>query len=199
MAEETTGAIILAGGKSQRMGQDKALLTVEGMTLLERCVANLLALVTDVVVVADTPNKYALPCGRVIADTFPDCGPVGGIITGLTALGPGTHFVLACDMPVVKPVVLQLLQKAATLEWDAVVPEVNGRLEPLCAVYRHSAAPGLLRYLETGERSARGAVATLRMKRIGEGVLRRIDPNLISFTNANTPEEWQQAQRLLKS
>jgi molybdenum cofactor guanylyltransferase len=192
----TTGAIILAGGKSERMGQDKALLTFEGMTLLEHCVANVLSLVEEVVVVADTPGKYTLSCGRVIADSFPDCGPVGGIVTGLTVLGRGAHIVLACDMPMVQPSVLQLLLKSMNVEWDAFVPEVGGQLEPLCAIYRHSAAPKLLRYLETGERSARKAMKSLDVKRIGEGVLRRADPSLVSFTNVNTPEEWEHARRL---
>lgn len=194
MAEGETSAIILAGGQSQRMGQDKALLPMNGMTLLEHVVASLLMVAADIVVVADVPEKYALPCGRVLADTFPGSGPVGGILTGLTALGEGRHIVVACDMPALNVNVLQLLLKAHTPEWDAVVPEINGQPEPLCAVYAHTAAHRLLRFLESGGRAAREALSQLRVKRIGEGVLRRIDPELACFTNVNTPEDLARFQ-----
>jgi molybdopterin-guanine dinucleotide biosynthesis protein A len=136
-----------------------------------------------------TPGRYALPGVRVLGDLFPDTGPVGGILTGLTALGPGRHLVVACDMPALNPAVLRLLREAATPDWDAVVPEIGGRLEPLCAAYRDSAAPPLRRFLETGQRAARRALETLRVRRIGEEALRRIDPDLACFTNLNTPEE----------
>lgn len=189
MGNEGFGAIVLAGGKSTRMGQDKALLPLNGMTLLETVVVTLLLVTDNILVVADHADKYSLPCARVIGDTFPECGPVGGIITGLMAMGAGSHIVVACDMPALNTNVLQLLQKAATPEWDAVVPEINGRAEPLHAVYRHNSAPKLLRFLETGGFSVRDALETMKVKRIGEGVLKRIDPYLLSLTNVNTPEE----------
>jgi molybdopterin-guanine dinucleotide biosynthesis protein A len=192
-AVSATGAIIVAGGKSRRMGQDKALLKCGGMTLLERCIASLQPHVRQIVVVADVPDKYALPSGCVLGDAFPDCGPVGGIVTGLGALGTGSHLVLACDMPLVQPGVIRLLRDAATEEWDAAVPEIDGEWEPLCAVYRHAAAPKLRRFLESGGRSARKAIDELTVRRIGEDELRRADPHLISFTNINTPEEWTNA------
>lgn len=192
---ETSGAIILAGGKSSRMGEDKALLPYNGMTLLEHVVSTVRTLAGDIVVVADAPEKYTLPCGRLVTDTFPDSGPVGGILTGLTTLGPGSHIVVACDMPALNVGVLQLLLKAATPEWDAIVPEINGQPEPLCAVYRHTAAPRLMSFLESGKRSAREALGALRVKRVGEGVLRRLDPTLSCFTNINTPEDFETLKR----
>ncbi|HZP83875.1 MAG TPA: molybdenum cofactor guanylyltransferase [Chthonomonadaceae bacterium] len=195
MAAGETSAIILAGGQSRRMGQDKALLPMNGMTLLEHVVASLLRVATEVVVVADVQDKYVLPCGRVLADTFPGSGPVGGILTGLTALREGRHIVVACDMPLLNVAVLQLLLKAHTPEWDAVVPEINGQPEPLCAVYAHTAAPRLMRFLENGGRAAREALSHLRVKRVGEGVLRRIDPELACFTNVNTPEDLARLHR----
>lgn len=172
------------------MGQDKALLPYEGMTLLEHVVSRMMTVVSNVIVVADTADKYPLPCARVIADIYPECGPLGGILTGLTKLGQGAHLVVACDMPHLKAEVLQLLFKAATSEWDAVVPELASGLEPLCGVYRHTAIPHLMHCLESGENSVRNALSHLRTKRIGEGVLRRIDPDLDCFTNLNTLEEY---------
>ncbi|HZO88212.1 MAG TPA: molybdenum cofactor guanylyltransferase [Chthonomonadaceae bacterium] len=195
MAMDAQGAIILAGGKSSRMGQDKALLPYNGTTLLEHVAASLQPVVKEVVVVTDVPDKYRLSCGRVLGDTYPGVGPVGGIVTGLTALGEGNHIVVACDMPGLEAGVLRLLLRACTPDWDAVVPEVGGQMEPLCAVYRHAAAPRLLRFLESGGRSAREALDSLRVKRVGEGVLRRIDPDLLCFANVNTPQELAEFRR----
>ncbi len=189
---EESGAIILAGGQSSRMGQDKALMRYGGMTLLEHILATVLTLVTEVVVVVDKPEKYVLPCGKIVVDTFPDSGPVGGIVTGLMTLGSGSHIVVGCDMPGLNPNILQLLLKAATPDWDAIVPEVNQLPEPLCAIYRHTAAPKLLNFLETGQHSAREALTVLKAKRVGEGVLRRLDPHLLSFRNVNTPEDMEE-------
>lgn len=189
------GAILLAGGKSVRMGEDKALLSFEGMTLLEHGATRLLPGGEEVVVVTDMPDRYSLPGVKMIADAMPHSGPVGGIVTGLGALGEGWHFVLACDMPFVRREVLDLLGDAATPEWDAVVPEIGGEAEPLCALYRHTALPKLRHYLEAGRRSARGALEALNVCFIGEEALRRADPDLISFTNINTPEDWEDALR----
>ena len=174
------------------MGRDKALLHYGGITIIDHIVTILLSLVKQVVVVVDRPGKYVLPGCRIVVDTFPDSGPVGGILTGLTTLGAGSHLVVGCDMPGLNSNILQLLLKASTPDWDAIVPEINQLPEPLCAVYRHTAAPKLLSYLETGEYSARNALAQLKTKRVGEDVLRRIDPQLISFSNVNTPEDLEE-------
>ncbi len=173
------------------MGQDKALLPYEGMTFLEHTVSMLLALASEIIVVADTPDRYSLPCGRVVGDIFPGSGPVGGVLTGLTQAGDGWHYVVACDMPNIQRPVLELLRKAATSEYDVVVPELNDHMEPLCAVYRHTASPKLLKFLERGGRSAQDALKTLSVKKVGEGVLRRIDPEHRSFVNINTPEDLE--------
>jgi len=184
-----SGAIVLAGGKSVRMGQDKALLLWNGRTLLEHCVANLREVTSEIVIVADRADRYALSGCRMAADLYPDAGPVGGIVTGLMTLGAGRHMVVACDMPFIRMELLRLMLDAATEEWDAVVPEVDGRSEPLCAVYCDTAVPPLQRFLEEGQRAAHRALLSLRTRRIGEEDLRCADPDLRSFTNLNTPDD----------
>jgi molybdopterin-guanine dinucleotide biosynthesis protein A len=174
------------------MGQDKALLPYRGMTLLEYVIATVLEIEQDIVVVTDHRDRYRLSFGQVIEDSYPGSGPVGGIVTGLMTLGQGTHLVTACDMPGLKSAVLHQLVKAASPDMDAVIPEIDGHLEPLCAVYRHSAMPKLMRFLEKGGMSAQEAVQTLLFKRVGEGVLRRIDPELLCFANINTPDDLRQ-------
>lgn len=185
------GGILLAGGKSARMGQDKALLLYHGKPLLEHVAETVRPLVSEVIVVAETEDRYRLPHGRTVADLFPGAGPVGGILTGLEALGEGSHLVVACDMPALNVAVLRFLLEAATPEWDAVVPERERRAEPLCAVYRHTAAPKLRQFLASGRRAAQEALTLLQTRRIGEETLRRLDPDGLCFTNINTPEELE--------
>src|SRR5579871_2149080 len=187
----TSGGIILAGGKSARMGQDKALLEVDGRSLIAQVVATVRPLVSEIVVVADVPEKYDNALGRIVADLLPGVGPVGGILTGLTALGEGSHLVVSCDMPALNVRVLQFLLEAATPEWDAVVPETAGRPEPLCAVYQHTAAPKLRAFLDTGRRAAYQALECLQTRRVDEETLRRLDPEGLGFTNLNTPEDLE--------
>lgn len=189
------GAIVLAGGRSERMGQDKALLRRNGVTLLETVVSTLRPLVREVVIVADRADKYALPECRTVGDAYPQSGPLGGILTGLDALGPGNHLVVACDMPALQPAVLRLLLDSATPEWDVVVPEIDGRMEPLCAVYADTAVPALKSFLEGGGRALHRALAEVRTLRISEAELRRHDPDLLTFTNLNTPGDLERLQR----
>ena len=184
-----TCAIVLTGGKSSRMGQDKALLEYEGQTFLEHVIAAARPLAREVLLVTDRADRYAVRDVRVVVDFLADGGPVAGIVSGLMAAGPGVHVVVPCDMPLVSGSVLKMLLGACSPSWDAAIPELHGEPEPLYGVYRDTALPKLRRYLESGRRSARGALAELNVNRIGMDALRRADPDLTSFHNINTPQE----------
>ena len=177
------------------MGQDKALLPRNGLTLLEIVVHTLRPLVGEIVIVADRADRYALPDCRTVGDAYPQTGPLGGILTGLAALGAGAHLVVACDMPTLQPAALRLLLDSAAPDWDVIVPEIDGRLEPLCAVYADTAIPALQLFLEGGGRALHLALKTLRTLRIPEAELRRHDPSLLTFTNLNTPHDLERLQR----
>src|SRR5579862_9486242 len=100
------GGIVLAGGKSARMGQDKACLPYRGTTLLAHVVATVRSVAGPVLVVADVAEKYALPDRMpVVGDLFPGTGPLGGLVTGLShvAARGSYHVVVACDMPRLNP------------------------------------------------------------------------------------------------
>lgn len=191
---QRTGGILLAGGRSRRMGQDKALLLYEGRTFLERTLSTLRQLTPHLVIVADTADRYDVPEFPVIGDLYPDVGPVGGLVTGLVHLGPGAHFAVACDMPTLDPAVLRLLLETCAPALDAVVLMLASGPEPLCAVYRHTAEPKLRRYLDEGGRSARGALRILNTRYMDESALRQVDPTARSLTNINTPEDLRRLQ-----
>lgn len=183
------GGIVLSGGKSRRMGVDKALLPYNGITLLEHVLGIVRAAAGETIVVADVADKYVLKAGtRVVGDLYPDTGPLGGIITGLTYAADEFNLVVACDMPFLQPALLKRLIEAVE-GYDAAVPEINGRLEPLCAAYNKRATEKLWVMLESGELAVHKAVCTLNIVRIGEEELRCFDPELVSFSNWNTPDD----------
>lgn len=170
------------------MGRDKALLRVGDETLLDRTIRILNEVTGDAIVVADSEDRYKTEV-RIIPDLFPGAGPLGGIVTGLSAVGDGYHLVVACDLPRLRPEILRLIVVEAE-GFDAAIPEVRGHLEPLCAAY-HSRCAGIMKNdLSKGIRAVHESIRNLRARIIPEEEIRRIDPNLESFTNLNTPEEY---------
>ena len=189
-----TRAAILIGGHSRRMGKDKARLIIDGSSMLERCVETLRKIVPEVIVVGAQHSGESIHCARFVSDLFPGQGPVGGIITALSALGRGSHLVVACDMPFLQISILNLLVAHDNGDDDAVIPLPSTGPEPLCALYRDTAVPKLERYLEGGGRALYKALERLRTHFIPEHELRSVDPDLVSFTNVNTPEDFDLAR-----
>lgn len=190
-------AIVLAGGQSRRMGRDKALLDWGGIPMV-RHVADLVAGTTNrVIVVADSADRFRLgDLGaevQVAFDRYPGTGPLGALITGLTLAGPGLHIALACDMPLVRPALLRLLLERAR-GFDAALPDTYGRLQPLCAAYDAGCIERLVSQLGAARLALHEAVLALDYARIDESELRDADPELISFTNINTPEQYERLQ-----
>ena len=189
------GIILLAGGESSRMGRDKATLDWNGIPLIEHIVRSLRVFETPVSIIAEKESDYSVPGAITLPDRTPGEGPVGGILTGLLAAlettGPGWRIVACCDMPGLKAPLFEWMLTEASEEFDAVVPFVEGRLQPLCGLYHTSAIPELRAFLSTGDRAAKRALRRLRVRELSEEKIRLIDPNLDSFVNLNTPEDLQ--------
>jgi molybdopterin-guanine dinucleotide biosynthesis protein A len=184
-----TGGAILAGGKSGRMGRDKATMDAGGATMVERSLEALRPIASPIVVVSDTGDKFRLDGCCEIADRTPGLGPTGGIVTALQYLGRGLHLVVACDMPFLKTELLSLLLHLAEDGDDAVVPLLQGRPEPLCAAYRDTALPLFEQFLLNRQRAVHLALETLNTRYVDEDQLKRIDPELASFINVNTASD----------
>ncbi len=185
-------AIVLAGGQSQRMGRDKALIELHGQPLIVHVVQALRALTGDLVVVANRSDVYGLlvdPLGaRVVADYDPPCGPLGGIAAGLPAVLGELAIVTACDMPFLDRQLLRWLIDQAD-GYDAVVPRNGGDYEPLHAIYRRTCLSPIIQRLQQGERSVSSFFADVRVRAIEEAAWRVIDPAGRSLVNLNTPGE----------
>jgi molybdopterin-guanine dinucleotide biosynthesis protein A len=176
---------VLAGGKSSRMGRDKALLPFRGSALASHVAATVATAAGSVTLIGD-PRKYGHLGYVVLPDRSPGAGPVGGIESALSHTAADWNLVLACDMPAIPAEFLRgLLDAAERLNPDALVPVgPSGRPEPLCAVYHRRCLETLHHALETGVRKITDALAGLE-------VLRFAIDDAACFENVNTPEEWR--------
>jgi molybdopterin-guanine dinucleotide biosynthesis protein A len=180
-------AAVMAGGRSRRMGRDKAWLEVEGRPIIARVVAVLREVADEVLVVANDP-RYAELGLRVVPDRFPEGGALGGIATGVGASAHDRVLVAACDMPYLRADVWRVLLERADGA-DAVVPRIGGEYETLHALYTKACLAPMERALGAGRLRVISFFGDVRVREVGEDELRALDPDLRSFTNLNTPEE----------
>lgn len=188
--------VIQAGGKSTRMGgQPKALLPLGGLRIVERVVAAVAPAVDDLLVVTNTPERYAFLGLPMVGDVYPDHGSLGGIYSGLKAASGDVAFTVACDMPFLHPEVVRLVVGHAGAG-DVVVPRVGGQWETLHAAYAKSCLPHIEARLEAGRLKIVEFFERVRVVEIPETEIRRYrDPALV-FMNVNTPEELDRAREI---
>lgn len=186
--------IVLAGGRSTRMGHDKASLRFGDETLASRAV-RLLGMVADDVIVVAAPGASlpALPA-RIVHDAVSHLGPLAGIATGLAASTTEVNLIVACDMPLIRPAVLRRLIELRE-EADICVAVAGGHASPLCAVYRRGVGATAQEMLDAGERRVMALLDRVQTKRVDAAVFRDIDPDLETFVSCNTPDELEAAAR----
>jgi molybdopterin-guanine dinucleotide biosynthesis protein A len=185
-------AIVLAGGRSSRMGTPKALLPFDNEPLIVHIVATLQQVFAEVVVVAAPDQDLPSMSVKLVRDEVPWQGPVGGIYYGLTAAGRDACFVTSCDSAFLNiDLVLYLVSQLP--EHDVVVPHWQGRFQPMQAVYRRSVSSLLAAQLVRGELRPVHLFDKVRTRRVDEDEIRRFDPEGSSFFNMNTPEDYAEA------
>ncbi|HEY4084783.1 MAG TPA: molybdenum cofactor guanylyltransferase [Bryobacteraceae bacterium] len=183
-------AWILVGGRSSRMGVDKAHALSAGRALALR-VADRAASVCNSISVVGDPALYSDLGLPVIADTRPGSGPLAAIEAALAATFADANLILACDMPALAPNVLEELFEVGG---DIAIPRhETGEIEPLCAVYRRGALPAVREALDSGIRGVTEALRRFAQpgNRVSPEVryVRVADP--AAFANLNTPEDWR--------
>jgi len=187
--------IILAGGRSTRMGRDKALLSLpndQHGTFVERLVALLTPRCREVVLVVRDTTQTALYTRLgvpVVADETPNVGPLMGLYTGLRATQATHALITAVDMPCVQSTIVDFLL-TQVLDDHLLIPLVGGIPQVLFAVYPRSILPYIAERLQAGRRDPRSLLSVAPVRYIDEAQLRAIDPHLRSFVNVNTPEEY---------
>lgn len=193
----TVTGIVLAGGRSTRMGQDKAMLPFVGETMIARAVRVVRNVADEVVVVTRPGCSYAGLPGRMVHDAAEDLGPLAGIAAGLAASNSDLNLIVACDMPLVRPAVLRRLLELRG-DADVCVAVVQGHASPLCAVYRASVGAVAKQLLASGERRVTTLLDRVQTKRVDAAVFRDLDPDLETFLNCNTPDEFEKAALLAR-
>lgn len=189
--------LVLAGGRSQRMGRDKAALPFGDGTLLNRVVERVKTCCHPVFVVTSAAHRYPALTVPVVVDRWPGLGPLAGVEAGLRACPAPYAAVVACDLPFLEPELLLGLRGQAEGA-DAAVP-LTDRAHPLCAVYRREAAGVAERLLRAGGGSLQHLLVQLRVRYVPEELLRRWDPELKSLVNVNTPEDYARALACLEA
>lgn len=185
-------AVVLAGGKSSRMGTSKALLLFDNQPLIVHIVDTLTRLFAEVVVVASPGQEIPSMPVTLVRDDVAYQGPVGGLCYGLKAATEEICFVTACDSAFLSPALIShLVDRSAA--WDVVVPHWQGRFQPLHAVYRRSVLPLLEAQLARGELRPVSLFDRVRTLRIDEEEIRRFDSDGSSFFNMNSPGDYEQA------
>lgn len=218
--------VILAGGRSSRIGRPKALLEIAGEPLLRR-VARALAPSCDEIVLVAAPEALLSPelreglarearrvarLGwrrdgrahmlrprvRIVHDPRPHLGPVAGLACGLAAARGEVAFVAACDLPFLAPcLVAALFARAERERADVLLPRWRGYLEPLAGVYRVATmGPHYARQLADGELKPTALLGAVRAREVGERTLRTLDPSACSFLNVNLREDLEAARAL---
>ena len=197
MEIEVTG-VLLAGGKSRRMGEDKRHLVVGEQTLLERGLAVLQSVFCEVLVVIAQDSPPLSIDARVVRDLVPDCGSLGGLYTGLTQATTPYIFVVACDMPFLnQTVITQFTSRRGTA--DIVMARLADRLHPMHALYGKRCVPALEEMIRARQFKIQEVVShsSLRVHYVTEADLLTIDPSGHSFYNVNTMADLEAARSLL--
>ena len=191
--------IVLAGGRSRRMGRNKALLPLpddSSLTFVERLASLLAEICSEILLVArdETNGKEYLSVSRkqnwrLVYDQIPDQGPLMGLYSGLQASTFSHALVLAVDLPFVQPALLSWLS-AFPLTDKVLLPRVQGIPQVLLARYPRAILPTIEDCLRAGRRDPRALLEKVVVRFLEEDQLREVDPGLRSFVNINTPEDF---------
>ncbi len=217
MSEPNVSAIILAGGKSRRMGRDKAFLELDGKPLIEHVIQRVAQVCDDIIIVANDTLAYA-PFGLcVVSDVHPGKGSLGGIYSGLQAAHTLFVLAVACDMPFLNPDLLRYLISLAP-QADVVVPRARDlssnvlrdaqrpqplaketNLHPMHAVYSKRCLAPIRAQIHTDDLRLIGFYERVQVRVVEPAEIDRFDPHHLSFFNANTPADFEFAKSLYSS
>jgi molybdopterin-guanine dinucleotide biosynthesis protein A len=191
-------SIILAGGKSLRLGRSKALQLIEGKSLIQWVVDCLAILSTEIIIV--TAHGESIPCSssvmtKTVADIYPGKGPLVGIYSGLRASSSPRAIVVGCDTPFLSTGLLEYMAQICST-FDVVVPRIKTKLEPLCAVYSKNCLAPIQELLEQDERRIRKLFDMVEVKYVEEDEINRFDPKHLSFFNINSQADLDRARKL---
>lgn len=193
--------IALAGGKGLRLGRAKLIENIGDRSVLERVVSCLSLFHSDIIVVRAAKQSLSgfgdYPKLRVVADSYPEKGPLGGIYTGLTVSDSFYNIVVACDMPFLNQALLRYMVQLSA-DYDLVVPRLGNMVEPLHAVYSKDCIEPIEDLLKQGILGVTELFTIVKVRYVEAGEIDRFDPEHRSFFNINTESDLRTARALVK-
>jgi molybdopterin-guanine dinucleotide biosynthesis protein A len=192
--------VILSGGLAHRYdGIEKALLRVGGERILDRLYAIYRELFDEIILVTNNPEKFLKWDLLIVSDLFAIRSSLTGIHAGLFYMSNPYGFFSACDTPFLKKEMIETVITKIEAQIDIVMPETSDGFEPLCAVYSKRCFEAAQNHLERKKLKITKTFRKSRIKTISEKALRKIDPELRSFFNINTPEDLVRAEEMVNS
>ncbi|HSB11089.1 MAG TPA: molybdenum cofactor guanylyltransferase [Blastocatellia bacterium] len=183
---------ITAGGRSSRMGTDKAWLQIEGQPLIKHIIAALAPITTELAIIAND-DRYGTLGLAVFPDTESGIGPLEAVRSALTNCRTSRAVLVGCDLPFVTSELFDFLLRLPG-EHHAVVPRgPDGKLEPLCAVYWKDLLPIAARLIESGERKVAVLFDNAPTRIVEFDEIRQLRNSQLFFENINTPEDYRRA------
>jgi len=195
MKNKFTG-VILAGGKNSRFsGKNKALVRIGGKRILDRIYEVFTILFDKIILVTNDPLQYMEWDFDIVTDIFPIRSSLTGIHTGLFYITTPYAFFVACDIPFIKKELIEIILDGVESGIDIVIPETSQGVEPLCSVYSKRCFKPIEEQLEKKCLKIQRVFQKVRIKKISEDILRTIDPDLVSLSNINTPDDLVRAKQ----
>lgn len=189
------GGIILAGGKSTRLGQNKALVELDGKPLVRHVMDALRPLVDEIVLVTNTPGDFAFLEIPMVADQYVGAGPLAGLHAGLSTIRGEYGLAVGCDMPFLNRALLEYMVLQRT-GYDVVIPRIGDYYEPLHALYARHCLPTIESTLQSGQRRLLGFIHPLKVRYIKADEIDRFDPQRLSFFNLNSPGDLERMREI---
>lgn len=190
--------LVLAGGASRRMGRDKALLELDGRPLIAIVVERISKVCDEVLIVSGDVGPYGGFGVPVVKDRFRGVGVLGGLHAGLEAASHELALAVGCDMPFLNPDLLRAFVNWAE-GYDVALLRRGEHVEPLHAAYRRTCLPAMEEAIRAGKRRIISFFPNVRVRYVTLSEVEAMEPELRSFRNVNTPEEWQKAKTAWES
>jgi molybdopterin-guanine dinucleotide biosynthesis protein A len=189
--------IILAGGKSRRMGRNKVFIDAGGIPLFERVYSVFREIFSEIIIVVNNGHLFKRYEAHVQDDIIPNKGALGGLYTGLFHSSSYHAFCSGCDMPLLNPRLIKYLT-AERDGYDVIIPKTNDGLHPLHAIYSKNCLDPVKQLLDHGDLKITNFFNRVRVRYIEETEIRKFDPHMRSFVNVNTQEEMNMVRNILK-
>ncbi|MFI5304832.1 MAG: molybdenum cofactor guanylyltransferase [Nitrospiria bacterium] len=189
--------IVLAGGKSLRMGKDKAFIEFEGQSLIQRTLDTLEPLFEKIAIISKIKEPFLSLGVPVYEDIYSEGGPMSGLYTGLF-YSDGPIFAVACDMPFLNPEVVRFLT-GKLQNFDAVVCQSPDGLHPLHAAYSKSVLPLMENSLNNGDVKMMKFLEKIKLLKIDCNQIRHLDPDIRFLSNINTPGDLKKCREMAKN